>query len=77
MNAEVYVGCAEVDRWAPPEIVAEFEAAMTAAGTPGHVEWYPGTEHGFAFRERPAFDLASSERHWERLHSLFERNLKS
>ncbi|MEL7159009.1 MAG: dienelactone hydrolase family protein, partial [Actinomycetota bacterium] len=36
----------------------------------------PGTEHGFAYRERPAYDKAASERHWERLHDLFDRNLR-
>lgn len=75
-NAEVYIGCAEVDKWAPPELVAEFEAAMTEHGTRGRVEWNPGTEHGYAFAERPSYDRDASERHWERLHDLFDRNLK-
>ncbi len=74
-NAEVYVGCAETDHWAPPEIVAEFEAAMVEHGTRGQVEWNPGTEHGYAFAERPSYDRDASERHWERLHDLFRRTL--
>jgi carboxymethylenebutenolidase len=72
---EVYVACAENDAHAPPEMVEAFEKAMAAAGTNGEVEWYPGTEHGFAFAERPLYDRDGSERHWERLHSLFRRNL--
>ncbi|MFV0260246.1 MAG: dienelactone hydrolase family protein [Acidimicrobiales bacterium] len=75
MKAEIYVGCAEQDHWAPPALVAELEAALMASGTRGQVEWYPGTEHGFAFAERPAYDKASSERHWERLHALFARTI--
>lgn len=74
-NAEIYIAAAETDDYAPPEIIDGFEAAMKANGTPGRVEWYPGTEHGFAYAERPQYDKASSERHWERLHSLFQRNL--
>jgi len=74
-NAEVYIAAAETDSYAPPEIIDGFEAAMQANSTPGSVEWYPGTEHGFAYAERPQYDKASSERHWERLHSLFRRNL--
>ena len=50
---------------------------MVAAGSRGRVEWYPGTEHGFAFSERPLYDRDASERHWERLHSLFRRNLSA
>jgi len=77
MNAEIYVGAAEHDSYAPPKMIAEFEKAKVEAGTPGRVEWYPGTEHGFAFAERPLYEMASSERHWERLHSLFRRNLSA
>ncbi|MFV0524057.1 MAG: dienelactone hydrolase family protein [Acidimicrobiales bacterium] len=76
MKAEIYVGCAEEDHWAPPDLVAEFERALVASGTAGRVEWYPGTEHGFAFAERPVYDKASSERHWERLHALFGQTLQ-
>lgn len=76
-DAEVYIGAAEVDSYAPPEMIDAFEAALTASGRPGRVEWYPGTEHGFTFRERgPLYDKDASERHWERLHDLFSRNLK-
>ena len=77
VRGEIYLACAEHDTHAPPEMVDAFEKAMGEAGTAGRVEWYPGTEHGFAYRERPAYDKAASERHWERLHSLFDRNLRS
>ena len=40
------------------------------------VEWYPGTHHGFVFPKREGvYDKPSAERHWERLHALFARNL--
>ncbi len=73
---ELYIGCAEVDEWAPPETVEQFDKAMSEAGTKGRVEWYAGTEHGFSFAERPQYVQASSERHWERLHDLFWRRLR-
>lgn len=72
---EVYVGCAEHDTYAPPEMIDAFEQALAAAGNAGRVEWYPGTEHGFSFAERPVYDRDSSERHWQRLHALFRRTL--
>ena len=75
-RGEVYVGAAETDSYAPPEMIDAFEEARVAAGCAGRTEWYPGTEHGFTFRERgPLYDKAASERHWERLHDLFRRNL--
>ena len=75
VSGEIYIACAETDKYAPPEMVAEFESAIADAGTNGRVEWFPGTEHGFAFAERPMYMRDASERHWERLHSLFRRNL--
>jgi carboxymethylenebutenolidase len=75
VRAELHIGCAENDGHAPPEMVEQFEKAMAEAGTRGRVEWYPGTEHGFAFAERPQYHRDASERHWERLHALFHRNL--
>lgn len=72
---EIYVGCAEHDDYAPPAMVEEFSAALAESDQPGEVEWYKGTEHGFAFSERPQYDVEASERHWERIHSLFRRTL--
>lgn len=74
-TGEVYVGAAETDSYAPPEMIDAFEAARVAAGCAGRTEWYPGTEHGFAFAERPMYVKDASERHWERLHDLFRRKL--
>lgn len=77
IEGEIYVGVAEVDEYAPPEMVADFESALASSTCEGRVEWYPGTEHGFSFRERPQYDKPSSERHWERLHDLFDRSLRN
>lgn len=75
-GAEVYVACAETDSYAPPEMIAKFETALEASAASGRVEWFPGTEHGFAFEERPQYIQSASDRHWERLHDLFHRNLR-
>ncbi|HTU68719.1 MAG TPA: dienelactone hydrolase family protein [Candidatus Baltobacteraceae bacterium] len=73
--AEMYFGCAEVDSYAPPEVVVELERTLAATSAVFEVERYPGTEHGFAFPKRPVYDKAAAERHWERLFSLFRRCL--
>lgn len=76
IDGEVYIGAAETDSYAPPEMIDAFAAALEASTATGTVEWYPGTEHGFAYAERPQYDRAASERHWERMHDLFARNLR-
>ena len=77
IRCESYFACAETDRWAPPEAIAQLEAALQAAGTLHRIEWYPGVEHGFVFPLRAGiYDRAAAERHWERLFSLFARTLR-
>jgi carboxymethylenebutenolidase len=77
-DGEIYIAAAESDTYAPPEMIAKTEEAIASSGVNGRVEWYPGTHHGFAFPGRgEMYDKAAAERHWSRLHSLFDRNLKS
>jgi carboxymethylenebutenolidase len=77
VRGELYVACAEIDRWAPKDQIDTLEAALRAGGVDYRIEWYPGAQHGFAFPKREgAYDKPSAERPWERLFALFERNLK-
>jgi carboxymethylenebutenolidase len=77
VRCESYFACAEIDKWAPPEHIAQLQAALQAAGTPHRIEWYPGVEHGFVFPKRTGiYDAPAAERHWARLISLFERRLR-
>jgi carboxymethylenebutenolidase len=74
-RAELYFACAETDEYAPVEMIDALTAHLDQLGANARVEWYPETHHGFAFPLRPVYDKASAERHWERLHALFARNL--
>jgi len=70
-KAKLYVGCAQTDHWAPLEMVETLRKTLADDGADAEVEIYPGVEHGFAFPQRPAYDRAAAERHWERLFALF------
>lgn len=76
VRGELYFGCAETDEWAPREMIERLDAHLAATGVRYRIEWYPGTAHGFVFPNRPAYQQAGAERHWERLLALFERNLR-
>lgn len=76
-KSEIYVACAETDRWAPPGMIGPLRDALKADGVNAEVEVYPGTHHGFAFPNRPVYDKAAAERHWERLLALYRRQLWS
>jgi carboxymethylenebutenolidase len=74
-RGELYFGWAEIDEYAPQEWIEHIRQSMKDGGVEGEVEIYKGAEHGFAFPDRPAYNPEASERHWERLIDLFDRNL--
>ena len=76
-RGELYFACAQFDEWAPVEMVDGLASYLQQIRANARVEWYPGVHHGFTFAERGEgiYDKPSSERHWERLHALFSRNL--
>ncbi|MCP4004720.1 MAG: dienelactone hydrolase family protein [bacterium] len=77
INGELYFGCAETDEWAPKEMIDELDAHLATTGVNYRIEWYPDTTHGFVFPQRGEmiYHKEAAERHWERLFSLFQRNL--
>lgn len=72
--AEFYFACAERDHWAPQEMVDALMKELKGAN--GEVEQYPGTDHGFAFPQRPVYNKLAAEQHWERVLSLFGKTLR-
>jgi len=74
-NAELYFACAETDHWAPLDMVKALAADLKTHDVNAEVEIYPATEHGFAFPQRPVYNKAAAERHWERLFALYRRRL--
>jgi carboxymethylenebutenolidase len=76
VRCESYFACAEIDKWAPPADVAALQSALEAGAVPHRIEWYPAVEHGFVFPQRVGiYNQPAAERHWERLFSLFARQL--
>lgn len=77
IRGEMYFACAEIDHYAPKETIDALDAHLKQCDINYRLEWYPGAEHGFAFPDRgEIYHKASAERHWERLFSLFDRNLR-
>lgn len=76
IKGEFYMAFAEEDPYISQEVLNTLPNVMQAAGVNHRIEIYPGTEHGFAFPERPVYNKAAAERHWERMLDLFQRRLK-
>jgi carboxymethylenebutenolidase len=75
-KGEIYISCAEHDDLAPLPMVDELRALLQASAAKGELEMYPQVHHGFAFPQRHCYDQAAAERHWERLHALYTRQLR-
>ena len=76
IKAEVYIGCAQTDSWAPPEMIQALDAHLRTTPVRYRIETYPDTQHGFVFPKREnVYHKASAERHYERLIALLGRNL--
>jgi carboxymethylenebutenolidase len=77
IKGRVYVGVAGIDPMFSDEEREQLRAALEAAGVDFLLEVYPGVRHGFTVAGHPVYDEAGSERHWQRLLSLFGGSLAS
>jgi carboxymethylenebutenolidase len=76
MRARVYVGVAGIDPGFTDEQRQRLDAALRDGGVNYEIEIYEGAQHGFAVTNHRVYDRAASERHWERLLSLFHDELQ-
>lgn len=77
IKGELYVGCAQTDVWAPPEMIQALERHLRTTPVRYRIETYPESQHGFVFPKREGmYQKAGAERHWERLLALFARTIR-
>lgn len=77
IKGEVYVGCAQTDIYAPPEMIESLDKHLRTTPLRYRIETYPETQHGFVFPKREGlYQKAGAERHWERLLALFARAIR-
>lgn len=77
IKGELYLGFAADDPYVPQELLDRLPGIFEAAGANHRIEVYPGTEHGFAFPQRPVYNKPAGERHWQRMLALFDRGLRA
>jgi carboxymethylenebutenolidase len=74
LRAEVHMAWVDPDPTAPAETMPLMTDALDAAGVRYTLDVVTTAVHGFA-PPGDRYDRAASELHWERVHSLFRRNL--
>jgi carboxymethylenebutenolidase len=72
---ELYFGFAETDSAAPPQTIETLRAALADAGTPHHIDVFPGSEHGYCFAAGRAYQPQAAEATWAKLFDLWQRTL--
>ena len=75
IQAEVYFAWADDDPTATAEEREIMDAAMADAGINYRIDFMAGALHGFAPPGGERYNREAAERHWERVHALFQRNL--
>ena len=74
-SAEVHLAWVKGDPTAPAETIPVLRGALDGAGVRYTFDLVTGAQHGFAPPGGERYDRTASERHWERVHSLFRRKL--
>jgi carboxymethylenebutenolidase len=75
VRAEVYLGWCDNDVTAPADTVPVMRQALDDAGVRFTLDFLTDAVHGYAPPGSERYNRAASELHWERVHSLFRRNL--
>jgi carboxymethylenebutenolidase len=75
ISAEVYFGWADNDPLATEEEMQVMDKALAEAGINYRIDYMKGAVHGFAPPGTDRYHRAASEKHWERVHDLLQRNL--
>ena len=74
IRAAVYVAGSIEDNAFTAEHADLLDNALTSAGVPHTIEFYPG-HHGFAVADNPPYDPALAERHWRALRGFYAERL--
>ena len=65
---------ANQDHWCTPQLVDDFEKAMTAGGAPLEIYRYEAA-HAFANETSPAYDAAAARQAWDRTIAFLGKHL--
>lgn len=76
IKAEVYFGWADEDPTATVDDMKVMDRAMSKAGINYRIDFMQGAMHGFAPPGGDRYNREAAEKHWERVHAMFRRNLE-
>jgi carboxymethylenebutenolidase len=75
MEGELYLGFAEHDHYATPEMIAAIEGQLKKRGLRYALEFHEGADHGYALPNRDIFHKAAYNRDWAHIFAMFHRQI--
>ncbi|MCP5178923.1 MAG: dienelactone hydrolase family protein [Pseudomonadales bacterium] len=72
---ELYLGFAEHDPYVEDHVIPALRSELQKHGVRHTIDIYPGTEHGFCFPQRPAYNEAAAEQAWTAVFEMYQRTL--
>jgi carboxymethylenebutenolidase len=76
IKGELYYAFAETDHAVPAHIPGELKTLLDKVDAKYELKVFPGTQHGFCFPERAAYDALAAEETWSKIFAMWDRNLK-
>jgi carboxymethylenebutenolidase len=76
VKGELYYAFAEHDRSVPAQLPGQLQDLLKKHKVKHELKTFPGTEHGFAFAERPVYNTLAAEETWDKMFALWARTLK-
>jgi carboxymethylenebutenolidase len=75
IQGELYYAFAERDTHVPDHIAINLDKLLAKTDVKYEIKTFPGTDHGFAFPERPVYSTIAAEETWEKMFAMWERCL--
>jgi carboxymethylenebutenolidase len=75
IQGELYYAFAEHDHSVPANIPGDLEKLLAKTNVKYEIKTFPGTQHGFAFPERPVYSPLAAEHTWDKMFAMWERCL--
>lgn len=74
-DGEIYFGHAGRDRYAPADVAARLDQALTGCRVRYRQETYAEAQHGYGLHDRDVFDARATLQDWGAIFAMFRRQL--
>ncbi|MFM9970916.1 MAG: dienelactone hydrolase family protein [Burkholderiales bacterium] len=74
-QGEMYFGHAELDKYAPADVVRRVNEALAGESLRAMSVVHRGAQHGYAIPDRDVYDQGAAEYDWEKIRAMLQRQL--